>query len=350
MPAYIAQPVTVFPPHKVTTGEIIDDIRHHHPNHPRLRSLPRVIANMGVNTRYFTRPLNAPTVAGTAGIDQRSAAAFTDALDLAEQACRQLLDHHGLKPADITAIVTTHSTGWAVPNLDVHLVERLHLSPHIRRIALTTLACAGGVQALTRAIDMTAARPGTTALVVAAETISAVYNHADHAVEHMIYKALFGDSAAATLVTDRPLGPGIRVDTPQDTYEHVLPDSITRYAGRADHTGFHFDSTKKALTAADDVLPDLLTWLGPAGLPDFAVIHPGSPRIITDTTAALGLDAHDARHSTDTLADEGNLGGPSVLRILERTHNDPPHNDARGVLVAYGPGFTTAALRGTWHA
>lgn len=349
MPAYICRPHTVLPAHKVTTAEIIDDIRHHHPDHERIRSLPRIIANMGVNTRYFTRPLDSPTVAGQAGIGERSTAAFADALDMAEQAALRVLDVHQLTPADVDSIITTHSTGWSVPNMDIHLIERLGLPPHTRRIALTTMACAGGVQALIRAVDMTAARPGTTVLVVAAEVISSVYNHQDTAIEHMIYKALFGDSAAATIVTDHPLGPGLRVDSPADTYEHVLPGSLPRYAGRADATGFHFDSTREALTAADDVLPDLLDWLGPQHIVDFAAIHPGSPRIITDTARALGLDAHDARHSTDTLADEGNLGGPSVLRVLERTHDDPPAAGAEGLLVAYGPGFNTAAIRGTWH-
>ncbi|WP_331756326.1 PhlD (plasmid) [Streptomyces sp. NBC_01590] len=349
MPAYIARPSTVFPAHKVTTAEIADDIRAHHPNHQRLAAILRIIANTGVQTRYFTRPLTAPTVSGDAGISERATAAFTDALDLAEQAALRTLAAHRVAATDVNAIITTHSTGWAVPGLDIHLIDRLGLRPNVRRIALTTMACAGGTQALIRAIDMVAARPGSTVLVVAAEVISAVYNHQDTAVEHMIYKALFGDSAAATLVTDQPLGPGLRIGSPADTYEHVLPHSLTRYQGRADHTGFHFDSTKEALSAADDVLPYLLGWLGPR-IVDFAVIHPGSTRIITDTAAALGLDAHDTRHSTDTLTDEGNLGGVSVLRILERTHVEPPPAGAAGVTVAYGPGFTTAAIRGTWHA
>jgi predicted naringenin-chalcone synthase len=231
--------------------------------------------------------------------------------------------------------------------LDIHLVQRLGLRPDVSRIALTTMACAGGTQGLIRAVDMVTARPGATVLVVASEVISAVYNHQDTDVEHMIYKALFGDSAAAVLVTSEPLGPGLRVDGPEDTYEHVLPGSLDRYAGRVDAAGFHFDSTKEALTAADDVLPHLLNWLGPR-IVDFAAIHPGSARIITDTATALGLDAHDTRHSTDTLADEGNLGGVSVLRILERTHTTPPAAGSTGVAVAYGPGFITAALCGTW--
>lgn len=264
MPAHIARPSTVFPAHKVTTGEIADDIRAHHPGHPRLGAILRIVNNTGVNTRYFTRPLDAPTVSGTAGIDARAAAAFGDAVDMAVQAARTTLTRHHLTPDDVDAVITTHSTGWAVPNLDIHLIDRLGLRPGVRRIALTTLACAGGTQALIRAVDMVTARPGIRVLVVAAEVISAVYNHQDDAVEHMIYKALFGDSAAATLVTSTPLGPGLTVDSPADTYEHVLPHSLTRYNGRADATGFHFDSTKEALTAADDVLPT--SWTGSAGV------------------------------------------------------------------------------------
>ncbi|MFF8459106.1 PhlD [Streptomyces albidoflavus] len=350
MAIHIAQPATILGAHKVTTAEIADDIRHHHADHPRLRSILRIVGNTGVATRHFTRPLTADTITGTAPIGNRAAAAFEDALDMAEQAARETLALHGLDPGDITGIVTTHSTGWAVPGLDIHLVQRLGLPATVRRIGLTTLACAGGTQALIRATDMVAARPGSRVLVVAAEVISTIYNHADDAVEHMIYKALFGDSAAATIVSDQPHGPGLTLTGPADTYEHVLPDSLTRYVGRIDTTGLHFDSTKEALSAADDVLPGVTGWLGQQHIVDWAVVHPGSQRIITDTARALGLDEHDTRHSTATLADEGNLGGPSVLRILERTHAEPPAAGAHGVMVAYGPGFNTAAIRGVWSA
>ncbi|MFJ7990345.1 PhlD [Streptomyces sp. NPDC096351] len=354
---YIHRPVTVLPAHKVTTDEIVDDILGRHPDHPQLRVIPRVIGNLGVHTRYFTRPLTAPTVSGTASIEDRSRTAFADALAMATDAARRALTAAGLTPgpapgsyADVDAIITTHSTGWSVPNLEIHLIEPLGLKPTVRRIALTTMACAGGTQALIRAVDFIAAHPGSKVLVVAAEVISSVYNHNDTSIEAMIYKALFGDSAAACIVSDQPLdGPAFHIAGPDDTLEYVLPGSLDRYSGRIGTDGFHFDSTKQALTAADDVLPAVLDWVGPHQRVDWAAIHPGSPRIITDTAKALGLDAHDSRHSTDTLAHEGNLGGVSVLRVLERTHDDPPEHGTHGVVIAYGPGFNTAALRGTWH-
>ncbi|RVU27710.1 PhlD [Streptomyces antnestii] len=346
MPAYVSPPRTVLGAHKVTTEEIADDIRTHHPDHPRLGAFLRVVNNCGVRTRYFTRPLDSPTVGGTADVHARTQAAFDDAVDMSERAASAALEAAGLGAGDIDAIVTTHATGYAVPNLDVHLIHRLGLRATTRRIALTTVACAGGVHSLIRAADLVAVRPGHKVLVVASEVLSTSYNHSADTIEAMIYKALFADSAGAVVVTGEPLTSGLAVE---DTFEYTLPDTYDRYRGRLDAHGMHFDSTKKAPRAAAESHPALLEWLAGREV-GFAAIHPGSPGMISDTATALGLDAHAARHSTDTLADEGNLGGVSILRVLERTHTAPPAAGTEGVAVAYGPGFTTAALHGHWHA
>ncbi|MGW7791655.1 PhlD [Streptomyces tricolor] len=347
MPAHIACPTTVLAPHKITTDEIAEDIRNHHPDHPRLRAILRVIDNCGVETRYFTQPLDAPTINGTAGVGERATRAFTDGLALAEQAARATLHRYGLQPGDITGLITTHATGWAVPNLDIHLTARLGLRPTVRRTALTTTACAGGAHALLRAVEQALLHPGSRVLVVAAEVLSTAYNHADSAIEHMIYKALFGDSGAATVVSSDPLGPGLAVEA-DGLFEYALPDSLTMYAGRIDSAGLHFDSTKQATGGAKRVMPAVLDWLAGRTV-DVPLIHPGSKPIILDTATALGLAETDARHSLDTLAEEGNLGGVSVLRVLERTHGRPPADGDSALMVAYGPGFSVSALHGTWR-
>ncbi|WP_343244939.1 PhlD [Streptomyces sp. SID14478] len=330
----------------MTTAEIVDDIRAHHYDHPRLNALVRAVTGCGVQTRYFSRSLDVGTVAGEAGIADRVRADFEDALDLSQEAALAALAASGLAPTDLDAIVTTHTTGWAVPNLDISLMTRLGMRPSARSLAVTTAACTGGAKCLIRASEMAAARPGSKVLVVAAEILSTVYHHSDSGIESMIYKALFGDSAAAAVVSDTPLGPGFTVE---DSFEYTLPGTSERLAGRIEADGIHFDATKQGRNSSGEVLPVLRDWLGPRST-DFAVIHPGSPRIIDDTAALLGLDPQAARHSTDTLTDEGNLGGVSVLRVLERTHGEPPAAGARGTMVAYGPGFTTAALHGHWHA
>ncbi|WP_369217598.1 PhlD [Streptomyces flavofungini] len=346
MPAYVSVPSTVLGAHKVTTDEIVDDVRAHHHDHPRLKAILRVMGNCGVQTRHFARPLTSRTIAGTADVQERTRAAFDDCVDMSEQAAGAALRAAGLTPRDIDAIVTTHTTGWAVPNLDVHLVERLGLRPTVRRVALTTAACAGGVQALIRATDLLAVRPDSKVLVVAAEALSTSYNHSVDTIESMIYKALFADAAAATVVTSTPSGPGLAIE---DTFEYVLPGSLDRYRGRLDPHGMHFDSTKQAPTSAFATLAPLMEWLEPHAV-DFALIHPGGLRIIAGTADAVGLGESATRHSVDTLTEEGNMGGVSIFRVLERTHATPPASGESGIAVSYGPGFITAALRGHWHA
>ncbi|MEU9849332.1 PhlD [Streptomyces sp. NPDC047985] len=345
VPAHVTAPQVVLPAHKVTTDEILEDIRTRHHDHPRLPVILRAIGNCGVQTRHFTRPLDSPTVAGEADVHERTAAAFQDSLVMATEAATHAITAAGLTPDQVDVIVTSHATGWAVPNLDVHLVHALGLRPTTRRIPMTTLACAGGVQSLIRAADQIAARPDTVVLVVVTETLSTSYNHADTTVPSMIYKALFADSAAATVVTSQPIGPGLRID---DTFEYWLPDSLDRYQGRLDATGMHFDSDRRAPAAAGQAVPAVLDWIGGHTMLDWAVIHPGSPGIIHDVSTAVGLDDIDAHHSYTSLADNGNLGGAAVLDVLARTHTTPPHDGAQGLMVAFGPGFTTAAVRGTW--
>ncbi|MER8002954.1 3-oxoacyl-[acyl-carrier-protein] synthase III C-terminal domain-containing protein [Streptomyces sp. NPDC095613] len=343
--AYVTAPTIVLPPHKITTDEILEDIRTRHSGHPRLPVILRAIRNCGVSTRYFTRPLEAPTISGTADVHDRTRAAFTDCLAMATDAAEQAIARAGLHPDEITAVVTSHATGWSVPNLDVHLAEQLQLQPTTRRLPMTTLACAGGVHALIRAAEHVTAHPGARVLVVVTEALSTSYNHADTNIPSMIYKALFADSAAAAVVTADPLEPGIRID---DTLEYRLPGSLDRYQGRLDRTGMHFDSTRQAPAAAGEAMPAVLTWLGPR-IVDWAVIHPGGPSIIRAVAHALGLDDRDAQHSYDSLAECGNLGGAAVLDVLARTHTRPPASGTTGVMAAFGPGFTVSAIRGTWH-
>jgi len=339
--AYVARPAIVHGAHKISTAEILDDIRAHHPDHPKLGVFLRAVANCGVSYRHFTRPL--AMVTATRGVKERNRAAFDDSLDMAERAALQALEGTGLRPDDIDAIITSHTTSWQVPQLDIALMGRLGLRRDIHRLPLATLACAGGAQALILARNHLKTIPGGRILVVVAEDLSSIYHHSDAEIQHMAYKALFGCSAGAVIVTDAPTGPGFVLG---DSFEHVLPeiDGIRRYWGRLDAEGLHFDSTRAAARAAADALPYLTEWMG-GWRPDFAAIHTGGPGIIADVARALDLTPHDARHSVASLDESGNLGGVAVFDVLDRTLDDPPADGADGLLVAFGPGFVTAACK-----
>nr|ADC96652.1 type III PKS [Streptomyces sp. SN-1061M] len=344
MPVHVTKPVTVLAGHKVTTQEICAEIRTRMPEHPRLGAFLRSMGGCGVDTRYFSRPF--AEVVEDVGVASRNRTAFADARSMAVAAARRALAAVGLASGDIDAIVASHTTSWTVPGLDVHLVEALGLRPDVSRVALTSSACAGGTQALIRAADQLAARPGGKVLVVVAEALSTIYHAHEDNIESMIYKVLFGDSAGACVVTDVPLESGFAIES---AFEYVLPNSLDRYWSEVDAAGVHFRSTRKALGAPKEVLPAVLGWLG-SWRPEFAVIHPGGPRIISEVAAALGLGEQDAGHSFASLEENGNLGGNAVLDVLGRNHATPPPDGAEGLIVAFGPGFSAACVRGVWRA
>ncbi|KUL44769.1 hypothetical protein ADL22_12565 [Streptomyces sp. NRRL F-4489] len=351
-PAYISRPAIALAPHKVLTEEIVNDIKAHHPTHPRIRTIPRHITRSAVGTRYFSHPLHSPYVGGAAdptiGITERTAQAYADAVDMAEAAARQLLDDQGVAPEEVDVLITSHSvSGGRLPGIDIPLADRLGLRPDVCRMPFSVVACAGGALAMARTADMLAARPDATVLSVVSEPLSTTYSHADHEISHMIFKGLFGDAAAAFLGTStRPTTPSLRIDA---SFEYRLPTSAAAYFTRPDAAGVHFDSTAASLTAVKECLPKLTEWVRDWKT-DIPIIHTGSPGIITATAHALGLDDQAARHSHNSLEQIGNVGGSAALDILARTHDAPPADGANVTVVAYGPGFYMAACRGVWCA
>ncbi|MFG3287282.1 PhlD [Streptomyces sp. NPDC048179] len=355
MPAHIGRPVIRLAAHRVTTDALLDhiaatcrDADDPTKPHPRLGLWKRLIRNTGVEQRYWTRPLQEATAPSSVG--HRAGVAFGDALDLAESAARDALDVAGLDPGDVDAIVTSHTTSWTVPGMDVHLIERLGLRPTVTRIGLSTLACVGGAQSLVHALWHTLARPGARVLVVVAETLSTIYHESETTPQSMMYRALFGDSAGAAVVTG--LTDETSADLPTgfvalDPLELVMPNSRDRYWGTIDDEGLHFDSTRKAAAAATDAVPYITDWLGKRR-PEWAIVHPGGPRIIDDVVTSIGLAEKAGRYSHASLAENGNLGGTAVLDVLARTHDDPPAPGSPGALIAFGPGFTAAGVYGAW--
>ncbi|MGW4802979.1 3-oxoacyl-[acyl-carrier-protein] synthase III C-terminal domain-containing protein [Kitasatospora sp. NPDC004272] len=361
MSVYVAQPSIHLPEHLVTRDQILKDMVARHPDHPRLSAVRRVVAQMP-STRRCSRPWE--TVLSERSAAERNAAAFADVRAMGAAAAAGVLELHGVAPGEVGYVVTSHSTGDAVPGLDVHLVADLGLSAQVRRRPITQLGCGGGAHALGMAVDAVAARPGSIALVVVAESLSSIYHHGDTDIELMIYKALWGDSGTAFLVSDRQLGPGLRVD---DTWEYLIPGTAGRYRKRIDDAGAHFDSDKSATQSVDEMAPALRAWLGEplsegapgaaaavgrgggGGWPvEFVVAHTGGPAILTDLAKQLGVDDAMLQHSWDSLDQVGNLGGASVVDVLARTYRTPPAAGQTGLLIGFGPGFSVSAAKVTW--
>ncbi|GAA2774594.1 PhlD [Kitasatospora cinereorecta] len=345
--AYLGRPALARGEHLIDTARIREDILDRNADHPRRAAIGKALANLP-GTRRYAAPYEMVTAPDRPAA-QRKTDVLATLLPAAEKAARQAIAEAGLSPGDIDCVIVSSATGDMMPGLDVHLQQQLPLRPDVRRRPMTQLACAGGAHVLIMAEEHLARYPEDTVLVVVGEFLSSLYQDARTALEDQIYKALWGDLTAAAIVSARPhpASPSLRIDR---ALEYTIPGTLHRYRKETDERGDHFASTRDSLKSVSDLAPVLLGWLDRnTDRPlDFGILHPGGPAILTRLGQALGVDEAFLAHSRDVLAEEGNLGGPTIFSVLDRTHGTPPAHGDQGLIFGLGPGVTFGALLVTW--
>lgn len=132
MDMVIGRPVVVRAVCRVRTDELVEDLERRY-GRVKLASWTRMLGNTGVVERPWSAPLE--ETAARAGVGVRSRAAHESVRDRAVKSAGEALEQAGLGPQDVDVLVTTHTTSWTIPGLDVDLVGRLALRPHVERVA-----------------------------------------------------------------------------------------------------------------------------------------------------------------------------------------------------------------------
>lgn len=353
--AYLHRPVVQLPEHRVDLDQLTDWATTRYAGHRYLPAWLRIMAATTVRTRYWLRP--AELVLADEAFPQREAATTGALVDLAATAARRALDPAGLTPADVTTLVVS-SAGWTLPGLDARLIGALGLPRSVYRITATQYGCAGGVWSLIAGAKTVRAEGGV-ALVVTADPQSIHQEPAVPTSGAMVWRALIGDAAAATVITTHPptTGPGMRYesswqDTAPDTIDLVgayLEDAARPGAG----VGVKLASDPALPGTLPKVLPLLVDWLkttappGATPIPPWVATHTGGPKILDALAAGLDQSPADQAVARRRLSEIGNVAGPAAVDVVAERLADPPPAGTNGLLFAVGPGFTSQAMRVT---
>jgi alkylresorcinol/alkylpyrone synthase len=348
-PIRIAATSTALPPHEITR----DDVKRYFGStfaidERRLNAMMAIVDNAQVRRRFFIHPVD--TI-----IEPRPLATLTreyqdHSILLGQQVAEGALQQAGLAPSDVDLIITTSCTGFMIPSLDAHLINRMGFRPDVRRVPITELGCAAGAAALGRCTDYLRGYPGGTALVVAVELPSLTFQRRDLSQANLISTILFGDGAAAAVVTGRP-GRGPRI---LEVASHLLPDTIDAMGFDLQGDGFHIILSKEVPALIRDRIKQILcTTLVRRGLStaDISayVLHPGGRALLQAIQDELGLTDEDTQPSWNVLRECGNQSSASVLFVLDewlRTRQLP--SGAYGMLAAFGPGFSAETALLAW--
>jgi alkylresorcinol/alkylpyrone synthase len=301
------------------------------------RMLP-VFDNAGVERRFFSVPID--WCAEPHGWAARNRLYLAHAVDLLEAVSRQCLEKAGLTIDEIDAIVAVSSTGVATPSLDALVMERLGTRRDVKRLPIFGLGCAGGVIGLSRAAALAAAAPGSRVLFLVVELCAMTFRPGDYSQSNIVATALFGDGAAAVILSTDADGPSLGA-----AGEHTWSQSldVMGWSVEDDSLGVIFSRDIPALVrqryraALDQFLSD-------NGLRfdsiDTFVCHPGGAKVVAAFEEVFGLQTGTLRESREVLRDYGNMSAATVLFVLQRVIDSGTRG--RHLVSALGPGFTAA--------
>lgn len=258
---------------------------------------------------------------------------------LVRTAACQALQHARLRPADIDLVISVSCTGYLVPSLDVRLANQIGLRPDVLRLPITELGCAGGAAAIAAAHRHLLAFPDDHVLVVAVELCSLNFQPGDRSIDNLTAALVFGDGAAATVMTGRPAGidPAFEVVA---TGEWLLPNSMAALGFDLRESGFHVVLDRKLprlIAAALAPIVEAFKDRYRMPRPDFYAVHAGGPRIFDAVDQALDLAPACLASSRSVFSSVGNLSSASLLFGLAAT---PAETCGDGLALAFGPGVT----------
>jgi alkylresorcinol/alkylpyrone synthase len=274
------------------------------------------------------------------------------AQELGEQALCRALHHAGLGPREIGALFFTSVTGISSPSIDAILINRMGLSPNIRRLPIFGLGCVAGAAGIARAADYVRAYPGQAAALVSVELCSLTIQREDLSVANLISSGLFADGSAAVIVTGDELnanGPEIVA-----TKSIFYPDTEEMMGWKVSEKGFRITlSPQVPVLIRENLGRDMDVFLSEQGhrRSDIGswVLHTGGPKVLEATASALELNNGQLDASWDCLKKVGNLSSASVLVVLEDVmRNRRPEPGTLGILAAMGPGFCSELVLLRW--
>jgi len=312
--------------------------------------MERLQARIGVDGRYLVLPMTEYEGMATWGEANRHW--MEAATELGEKALGCALERAGFAASDVGAIFFVSITGVCSPSIDARLVNRMGLPPSIKRIPIFGLGCVAGAAGIARAADYVLAYPKQVAAVVSVELCSLTLQKEDLSIANLISSGLFGDGAAAVLLSGADLASnGPRVLATRSIF---YPDTEAVMGWDISEKGFRIVLSREVPEVVETHLrEDVDLFLAERGMTrsDIGswILHTGGPRVLEATEKALELSAGALDASWTCLKRTGNLSSASVLLVLEEVMmNRRPVPGTYSILAAMGPGFCSELVLLQW--
>lgn len=260
--------------------------------------------------------------------------------------------------SEIDAFFYISSTGIATPTIEARIMNILPFQPHVKRIPIWGLGCAGGASGLSRAFEYCQAYPEAKVLVLCVELCSLTFQKNDLSKSNIIGTSLFADGISCVLVC----GNQVQRDRYSNRTHHfsILATQSTLMANSLDVMGWDIKDEGLYVIFSKDIPTIVKNWLKPnvdtflhqhhLKLSDiqYFIAHPGGKKVIDAYQEALGFDEHMTEISKGVLNDYGNMSSATIFFVLERFMENGGEIGEYGLATALGPGFSSELLLMRW--
>ncbi|GGH02734.1 type III polyketide synthase [Mucilaginibacter phyllosphaerae] len=299
--------------------------------------------NTGIVTRNFVKPLSYYAQATT--FKQRNDEYIKLSLQHAVTAVEAVIAKADINKNDITDLIFISTTGLATPSIDALIINQMELNPHINRMPVWGLGCAGGVSGMAKANMAAQANPNAVVLLVAVELCSLTLIKSDYSKSNFIGSSLFSDGVAACIVK------GDQHQLPKQQI-NIKATSSKLYYNSLDVMGWDFKEDGFKVVFSKDIPAfihqhigkDIEAFLGKQGLKlgdikNF-IFHPGGKKVLDAYADALNIAGDFLQNTREVMNDNGNMSSVTVLYVLER-FMETGFTDGYGLMLAMGPGFSS---------
>lgn len=251
--------------------------------------------------------------------------------DMAVFAAQQLFERGAVQPEEVDCliIVTQNPDGHGLPHVSARVHGKLGLGRHCAAFDVS-LGCSGFVYGLSVITSLMNAQGLKRGLLITADPYSKIVNPLDRNTS-----LLFGDGAAATLITDEPVWRVGRFDLGSDgsDYGHI---EVQRESGQL------FMNGRAVLNFSARIVPESIRKameMNGVSLEqvDRFVLHQGSRHIVTQLGKRLEVTADKAPFMA---GDYGNTVSSSIPIMMAQGAVD---NDRIVVLSGFGVGLSWAS-------
>jgi predicted naringenin-chalcone synthase len=344
---------TAVPQHRSKQTAILEFMHAAYGNETASRKLNVLFGHSGIDERYsvipdFDKSRNEHVffngTPSKAGVADRLSVFRERAVPLALEAIRDACEkiNTSIEAYGVTHLITVTCTGLSAPGIDAEIMRELNLPDDIYRTSVNFLGCNAAFHALKIADMICKTDPAAKVLVVSVELCTLHFQPKDNH-DNLLSNTIFGDGAAAVLITGAAGGEGQKGLAMHGFYSLLLDKGKDLMGWNVTPVNFEMILDAKIPEFIGNEVKSIVSRaaakfkIKSGGIDSWAV-HPGGKKILDTIAKQMGLAENELAASYKVLSEYGNMSSPTILFVLNELMNG--NNTGTVFSIGFGPGLS----------